>query len=87
MESESDPKLVWDDEFEMPSKKFVLVMSTDDKQCGDEIHQIVDKLGISKILIGDDSFYSLNIGSSYLNISTQELEGLYMMIGKALRTT
>jgi len=83
-----DPaELVWHDEMEIPAKKFVLVRRPDDQVVGDEIHQLITRVGISKIEMEENSFYSLDLGSSYANMSTSELEALWMMIGKALRYT
>jgi len=84
---EDPAELVWHDEMEIPAKKLVLVRRPDDEVVGDEIHQLITKVGVSKIEMEDDSFYSLDLGSSYANMSTTEMEALWMMIGKALRYT
>jgi len=80
-------KLLWHDELEIPAKKLVLVRRPDDQVVDDEIHQLITRMGISKIVADEGLFYSLDLGSSYLNMSTAELEALYMMIGKVLRQT
>lgn len=81
------PELAWHDELELPVKKLVIVRRPDDVVMGDELQHTITKIGVSKILLDDDSFYSIDLGNSYLNMTTPELEAFYMIIGKALRYT
>lgn len=87
MDYDGDVRQVWNDGFEVNDKKFILVKKSNDVQMRDEIHQLISKIGISKVEVGNDVFYSMDFDDSYLNFNTVELEALYLMIGKVLRHT